>query len=79
MFKIGLVKKVKFKRRLIGPEGGRQEDSEGKCIRSSQSTIPEVGPHVAGFRSSQEVGREMGDAQRGKADQGGPEGPQGEV
>lgn len=33
---------------------------------------------MAGFRSSK-VGRETGDAQRGKAGQGGPGGPQGEV
>ena len=38
-----------------------------------------MGLHLAGFRSSKEVGREMGDAQRGKASQGVPGGPQGEV
>ena len=36
MFRIGLVEKVQFKQRLIGAEGKRQEDSEGKCRQREQ-------------------------------------------
>ena len=36
MVRVGLTEKVKFKQRLLGAEGGRQEDTKGKYRWSEQ-------------------------------------------
>ena len=56
-------------------EGDKRTPRESTGGASSQCKGPEVELHLAGLRSSKVLGREVGDAQRGRAGHVGPCGP----
>ena len=68
-------KKVKFKQRLLGAKGDMRPSKESAGRVSSQCKGPEMGLPLGGLRSSKEEGREVGDAQKGRAVHGGSLGP----